>query len=214
MDVADHLVIPGFIDTHTHGRDGTYFGEDVPTTARLCRSIASTGVTSLLPTLASLLPTRYTLEMILERIRVVRRVMWEGTGGAEILGLHMEGPYLSGAETARGSQLVENMRPPSVVELQRMVAASEGSIRKMSIAPELEGALDVIREMVKLNIVPCAAHSTATYEQAMAAVRAGLSCAAHVFNGMVPFHHRRPGLLGAILTCEKINAELMASSFA
>ena len=80
----------------------------------------------------------------------------------------------------------------------------------MSIAPEMDGALDVICEMVKLNIVPCAGHSTATYEQAMEAVQAGLSCAIHVFNGMIPLHHRRPGLLGAVLTCDEINAELIA----
>jgi len=91
-----------------------------------------------------------------------------------------------------------------------MVEASEGSIRKMSIAPELDGALDVIRELVKLNIVPSAAHSVATYQQAMEAVEAGLKCATHTFNGMIPLHHRKPGLLGAVLTCDSIQAELIA----
>jgi N-acetylglucosamine-6-phosphate deacetylase len=210
IDASDKVVVPGFIDTHTHGRDGTFFGEDPETTSKLCRSVVSTGVTSLLPTLASLLPVQYTLDMILDRIGVVRQVMKGGTGGAEILGLHLEGPYLSSADTARGSQLVVNMREPSVEELHRMVEASEGCVRKMSVAPELDGALDLILEMVKLNIVPCAAHSTATYEQATEAVQVGLSCATHVFNGMIPFHHRRPGLVGAILTCDEINAELIA----
>lgn len=210
IETTDKVVVPGFIDTHTHGRDGAYFGEDAETTAELCRSIVSTGVTSLLPTLASLLPTQYTLEMILDRIDVVRQVMMRDTGGAGILGVHMEGPCLSSADTARGSQLVINLRDPSVEELHRMVEASEGTIRKMSIAPELDGALDVIREMIRLNIVPCAGHSAATYEQAMEAVQAGLSCATHVFNGMIPLHHRKPGLLGAVLTCDEINAELIA----
>jgi N-acetylglucosamine-6-phosphate deacetylase len=209
-DFPDRVVVPGFIDTHTHGRDGDYFGEDQEATQRLCKTITSTGVTSLLPTLASLMPMHYTLEMMLERIDNVRQAMAQDAGGAEILGIHLEGPFLSSAETARGSQLVENLRKPSVKELQQMEEAAGGTIRKMSIAPELDGALDVIREMVKLNIVPCAGHSTATYDQAMEAVRAGLCCGTHVFNGMIPFHHRRPGLLGGVLTCEQINAELIA----
>ena len=210
IDASGKAVVPGFIDTHTHGRDGYYFGQDVRTTTELCGSIVSTGVTSLLPTLASLLPIHYTLEMILDSIRIVRRVMTQGTGGAEILGVHMEGPYLSSAETARGSQLIDNLRKPSVEELHRMVEASEGTIRKMTIAPELDGALDVISEMLTLGIVPSAGHSTATYEQSVQAIQSGLSCATHVFNGMLPLHHRRPGLLGAVLTSDEISAELIA----
>ena len=210
IDFQDKVVVPGFVDTHTHGRDGHYFGEDREATRRICRTIGNTGVTSLLPTLANLMPMHYTLEMMLKRIDNVRQVMAQDAGGAEILGIHLEGPFLSSADTARGSQLVANLRQPSVKELQQMEEVAEGTIRKMSIAPELDGALDVIREMVKLNIVPCAGHSTATYEQAMEAVQAGLCCGTHVFNGMIPFHHRRPGLLGAVLTCDEINAELIA----
>ena len=205
IDAPDKVVVPGFIDTHVHGRDGHHFGEDVETTTQLCRSIASTGVTSLLPTLMG----RLAFGEILDGISVVRQVMVHGTGGAEVLGIHAEGPFLSGAETARGSQDVSSLRQPSIKELHQMVKAAEGTIRKMSIAPELDGALDVIRELVRLNIVPSAAHSAATYEQAMAAVQDGLSCATHTFNGMIPLHHRKPGLLGAVLTCDEINAELI-----
>lgn len=210
IDVGDNIVIPGLIDTHTHGRDGHYFGEDTETSAELCRNVVSTGVTSLLPTLASLFPVQDTLEIILSRIKILREVMKGGTGGAEVLGIHMEGPCLSSEDIARGSQLVVNLRKPSVEELHRMVEAAEGAIRKISIAPELPGALEMIGEMVKLDIVPSAAHSTATYEQAVESVQAGLCCATHAFNGMIPFHHRKPGLLGAILTCDGINAELIA----
>jgi N-acetylglucosamine-6-phosphate deacetylase len=102
------------------------------------------------------------------------------------------------------------MRKPSTDELRRMVDASDGTIRKMTIAPELEGALDVIRKMVGLGIVPCAGHSTASYKRVSEAVEAGLSCTTHTFNGMIPLHHRRPGLLGAILTLDEIHAELIA----
>jgi len=209
IQAPDKTLVPGFIDTHTHGREGIYFGESTKTTIELCRSIVSTGVTSLLPTLASLKPLQYDLEMILDGIRVVRRAQGQAWG-AEILGIHMEGPFLSGSDMARGSQLVSNMRKPSVEELDLMVEASDRTIRKMTIAPELEGALDVIREMVRLGIVACAGHSAASYEEVQEAVGAGLNCATHTFNAMLPFHHRQPGLLGAVLTNDSISAELIA----
>ena len=210
LDVRDKIVVPGFVDTHTHGRDGEYFGEDADTTRRLCGTVTCTGVASLLPTLASMLPVHYTLEMILERIANVHGLMAEDGTGAEILGIHLEGPYLSGADAVKGSQRPENQRRPSVHELRQMDEAAEGSLRKMSIAPELDGALDVIRELARLNVVPSAGHSAATYEQTLEAVGAGLCCATHVFNGMLPLHHRNPGLLGAVLTNDEINAELIA----
>lgn len=205
IDVGDKIVVPGFIDTHVHGRDGHRFGEDPESTTRLCRSIASTGTTSLLPTLGSWSGFRH----MLDDIRVVRQVMLAGNDGAEIVGIHMEGPYLSREEIARGSQPVTAMRQPSLDELTEMIEASQGTIRKMTIAPELDGALEVIREMADVGIVPSAGHTTASYEVMMAAVEAGLRSACHTFNGMIPFHHRIPGVLGAVLTCDQINAELI-----
>ena len=209
-DYPDKIVAPGFVDTHTHGRDNAYFGEDRKSTQKLSRTIAGTGVTSFLPTLASLLPMHYTLEMMLERIANVRQAMAEDGRGAEILGVHLEGPFLSSDDAVRGAQRIANLRKPSVRELQQMDEAAGGTIRKMSIAPELDGALEVIREMARRGIVPCAGHSAATYKQVLEAARAGLCCATHTFNGMVPFHHRKPGLLGAVLTCDEIQAELIA----
>ncbi len=206
IDAGDKTVVPGFIDTHVHGRDGRDFGTDAESTANLCRSIVSTGTTSLLPTLGSWSG----IEKNLDEIRTVREVMRQGTSGAEILGIHMEGPYLSSAEIARGSQPVSELRKPSIHELEGMVEASEGTIRKMTIAPELEGALEVIRELVRMDVVPSAGHTAATYEQMQAGIAAGIRCCCHAFNGMIPFHHRAPGVLGAVLTCDEVNAELIA----
>jgi N-acetylglucosamine-6-phosphate deacetylase len=206
----DKIAVPGFVDTHTHAGEGIYFGEAAETTSRLCRSIVRTGVTSLLPTLAGLLPIHYTLDMYLDRIRVIRQAMLQNTGGAEILGIHMEGPYLSQAAKVIGSQVADNLRQPSVQELRQMIKVSEGVLRKMTIAPELEHALEVITAMSEENIVPSAGHSAATDQQTRQAVQAGLRCATHVFNGMLPLHHRQPGLIGVILTCDQINAELIA----
>jgi N-acetylglucosamine-6-phosphate deacetylase len=206
IDVGDKTVVPGFIDTHVHGRDGHRFGEDPESTAQLCNSIASTGTTSLLPTLGSWSVFHH----MLDDIRIVRQVMLEGNDGAEIVGIHMEGPYLSCEDIARGSQPVTALREPSIGELNEMIEASEGSIRKMTIAPELDGALDVIQELVKKDIIPSAGHTTATYETMMEAVELGLRSCCHTFNGMIPLHHRKVGVLGAALTCDQINAELIA----
>ena len=210
VTVENLTVVPGFVDTHTHGRDGVYFGEDVASTLNVCRSVVATGVTSLLPTLAALRPVRDSLAEILAQTGKVRQAMQMDSDGAEIVGIHLEGPYLSGMDSVKGSQRVENLRRPSLDELRRMVDVAEGHIRKISIAPELDGALALIGTMSRLGIVACAAHSAASYEQTIAAVDVGLRCAAHVFNGMPPMHHRRPGLLGAILTDDRIHAELIA----
>jgi len=199
------IVAPGFIDTHVHGWCGRRF-RSATDVKEVATALARNGTTAFLPTLGG----EPDLERLLTYVRETRQAMREGTDGAEVLGIHMEGPFLSGAPTARGSQRVSAMRPPSVEELHRIVDASEGTVRKMSIAPELEGALDVIREMSRQHVVPSAAHSAATYEQVMDAVDAGLRSATHTFNGMIPLHHRQPGLVGAVLTCDEIVAELIA----
>ncbi len=210
IDVGDKTVIPGFIDIHVHGWGGVNLGDSVEATRLVAQSMARNGTTSFLPTLDA---AGGSLEPTIASLRAVRTAMQQGTGAAEILGVHMEGPYLSDAETARGSMATSSMRRPSIEEFRNLFDTSEGTLRVMSIAPELGGALGVIREMVKLGVVPSAAHSAATYEQVMEAVDAGLRSATHTFNGMMPMHHRNPGLVGAILTCDRINAELIADGY-
>lgn len=205
INAEGRIVAPGFIDTHIHGWGGRRL-RSATDVKEVARAIARNGTTGFLPTLGG----EPDPEELLAQVRGTRQAMREGTDGAEVLGIHMEGPFLSGAPTARGSQRVSAIRQPSVEELHRIVDASEGTVRKMSIAPELEGALNTIREMSRLNIIPSAAHSTATYEQTMEAVEAGLRSATHTFNGMIPLHHRQPGLVGAVLTCDEIVAELIA----
>ena len=208
--VLDKLVIPGFVDTHTHGGEGGYFGESIELTQRICKNIVSSGVTSLLPTLAGLSSYFYSLETYLDQIQVVHDAMVHKSEGAEILGIHMEGPYLNPSKKVIGSQKAENLRHPSVVEVEEMVRTSGNTIRKMTIAIELDGAMDVLKTLTKSHAIPSVGHSEAKYEEVGPAVSAGLRCATHVFNGMQPLHHRHPGLVGAVLTNDQINAELIA----
>lgn len=200
-----YSIIPGFIDTHIHGRLGYEFGEDIDSTKRIIKDLPKSGVTSVLPTLGA----KPSLEEIIDSIKTVTQVMNEADGGAGILGIHMEGPYFSNEKYARGSQPTQYFRNPSVDELHKFIEASNGSIRKLALAPELDGSIDVTREASKSGIVVCAGHSNATYEETLSAIEAGLSCSTHTFNGMPPFHHRNPGLVGAILTHDEINAEFI-----
>ena len=197
----------GFIDIQLNGFKGINFASPDLTLDQVrmaTRELVKAGTVAYCPTVVTSSRDDYK-----HSLPILAAAMRDKELKPHLLGIHMEGPCLSGAETARGSQDVSSLRQPSIKELHQMVETAEGTIRKMSIAPELDGALDVIRELVRLNIVPSAAHSAATYEQAMEAVQAGLSCATHTFNGMIPLHHRQPGLLGAILTCDEINAELI-----
>lgn len=205
IDAAGYKVIPGFIDTHVHGRDGFNFGDSIESTRQMLVNITKTGVTSLLPTIGA----KPKFENILESIKNVIAVKEESNIGARILGIHMEGPSFSTDKIARGSQPVQFLLKPSIDDLREFSKAAKGQIKKISIAPELDGALEYIKEAHKMGMVIAAGHSAATYEETIQAISFGLNCATHTFNGMLPFHHREPGLIGAILTCDEINAEFI-----
>lgn len=101
------------------------------------------------------------------------------------------------------------MRPPSIDDLRRLQDTAAGTIRMMTVAPELPGALPVIEEMVRLDIVPSVGHSDATYEEVLVGVVAGVRKATHTFNAMRPLHHRDPGTVGAVLADDHLVAELI-----
>ena len=123
------------------------------------------------------------------------------------MGSHIEGPFLS---TLRcGAQNTDHMLAPDPAILSRLLSAGAGSLRCMTVAPELPGALELIDSLVASGVVAALGHSDATYAQARAAIDAGATLVTHVFNGMRPLHHREPGLIGAalesLIACELIN---------
>ncbi len=126
--------------------------------------------------------------------------------GARPLGLNLEGPFLNPLYT--GAQPVTFLRRPDPAEYQAWL--SSGDVRVLTLAPEQDGALELIHAAAQHGVRTGAGHSDATYEQAHAAIEAGLSISVHTFNGMGPLHHRRPGLLGAALSDERVYCELIA----
>ena len=204
VDAGERTLLPGFVDIHVHGNGGVLAGESDTSLRQMARTLAGHGTTTFLPTLGGI-----ELEPLMQEVARVGAQVGTDLGGADAAGIHMEGPFLSSEDVARGSQNVVAMRKPSVAELRGYHEASGGTLRYMTIAPEQAGALDVIEAMVDLGITPSAGHTTATYEDMDRAIAAGLRSVCHTFNGMIPMHHRRPGTVGAALTRKELNAELI-----
>jgi N-acetylglucosamine-6-phosphate deacetylase len=126
---------------------------------------------------------------------------------AQVIGAHLEGPYL--AQSRCGAQNPRYLRRPDRAEFARLVAAAGATLRSVTLAPELPGALDLVADVVAAGAVAAIGHTDATYVQAREAIARGATLATHLFNGMRPLHHREPGVVGAALAsdlaCEVIN---------
>ena len=201
VDCSGLTLIPGLIDIHTHACDGAdASNRSVEELQRISRFEAAHGVTSFLPTTMTL-PD----DQLLGAMEAIRAFDEQGPEGAYIHGINMEGPYLSLEK--RGAHKAEWLRRPDAEHFRRLNAASGGRIRLCSVAPEVEGAAEFIREVrgeVRLSI----AHTAADYDQAMAAFAAGVSHATHTFNAMSGFSHRAPGVVGAVFDSD-VTGELI-----
>jgi N-acetylglucosamine-6-phosphate deacetylase len=201
IDASGHWVTPGFIDVHVHGSMG-YDTMDATQEAifSMGRFFAQHGVTSYLPTTMSAAE-----DAIRAAIETVVRCP-QPTDGAEHLGLHLEGPYLS--QDHRGAQYPEHIRAPSPTEYQRWFES--GHIRLITAAPELDGAQPFVAAGIEQGIEFAIGHSGASYEQVVEAADWGMRQATHTFNGMLGLHHRTPGTLGGVLTDERIYCQVIA----
>jgi len=205
LDYPDAIAVPGFVDIHTHGYGGhdATSGKEEDLT-EIARSLLKHGVTSFLPTTMTA-----SQDVSLTVCRALRNVIEKNEKGAEILGLHLEGSHVGKGKEA-GAQNVEFARDPDMGELEELVETSGGNIGRVTLAPELPGALEYIKRAKELGIAVAAGHTNATYEEAVAGFDAGITICNHLFNGMRLFHHREPGIIGACLVRDDVYAEMIA----
>jgi N-acetylglucosamine-6-phosphate deacetylase len=207
----DTIVVPGFVDIHIHGAGGHDVMEATPKALSVVADrVARRGTTSLLATTVSAPPdeTCRSLAGIAAYIASPENRPSPHRSTAEILGIHLEGPFISSAR--RGVHPESALAAPSIPLFQKFLTAASGTARILTLAPELPGALELIDSAVKDGLVVAIGHTDATYEQAQVAIGRGAKHAVHVFNAMRPFNHRDTGVIGAVLTHSDVTAEIIA----
>jgi N-acetylglucosamine-6-phosphate deacetylase len=208
---ADSIVVPGFVDLHIHGAGGHDVMEaNARALDRVTSTVARGGTTSILATTvtAPAEETTRSLQGIARYIRSHESLEDNSPPAAEILGIHLEGPFISKAR--RGVHPADSLARPSVEVLEELLEAADGLVRIVTLAPELPGALDLVQCALSRGIVVALGHTDADYDQARAGIRAGVRHAVHVFNAMRPFSHRDPGVLAAVLNDPEVTAEVIA----
>jgi N-acetylglucosamine-6-phosphate deacetylase len=205
---TDKIAAPGFIDVHIHGAGGHDVMEGTEAALdAVARTIASHGTTAFAATTVTADPNAIckSSEQIAHYItqQYVRL-----RPGAEILGIHFEGPFIS--PIRRGVHPPQWIKLPSAELLDKFITAAQGHALLITIAPELLGAMPCIDAAIKAGMIVGMGHTDATYEQARAGLGRGAHHAIHTYNAMRPFSHRDAGVIGAVLTSPEISAELIA----
>lgn len=192
-------VVPGFVDTHVHGGGGANFtAADPAETAAAVALHRRHGTTALIASLVTADPAE-----LLSQVGELA----DDTRAGLIDGIHLEGPWLS---TLRcGAHQPALMRDPDPDEIDRVLDAGGGTIRMVTIAPERDGAIPAIRQLVDSGVVAAVGHTEATYDQTRAALDAGATVATHLFNAMRPINHREPGPIIALLEDPLVTVELI-----
>ena len=206
IDANGKYVAPGLIDMHIHG----YLGEDASDGSeegilKMAEGAVKNGVTSWLPTTMTV-----SYGELRQAFDVVRKLMKpeNNKNGAQILGVNAEGPFINPAK--KGAQAIEHIRPADASFLKEYADV----IRVFTVAPEMPGNMDVIKEIAATtNMLISVGHTGATCAQCRAAFNAGAGHVTHLFNAMTPMGHREPGVVGAALTTDRVSAELIADTF-
>jgi len=207
IDVSGKIITPGFVDLLVHGGAGGYgFSDGNPESiVKISKYFLEFGSTTIMASLHA-----KPKELLLKDIKLLADYI-EANPDSNIKGIHMEGPYLN--KQLKGAMNEGYLWEPTVESWYDMWDASRGHIKLMTIAPELPGALKVIREASKCGVVTSIGHSMASYEDCENAIDNGTAHVTHMFNAMRPFQHRFPSVIVAALMKDELKIELIADSF-
>ncbi len=199
VDAGGGWVVPGFVDVHCHGGGGEPFMSTEPARARVAAEThARRGTTTMLASLVS-----RPIPELVDQISALRELVEDGV----LAGVHLEGPFLSSVRCGAHDPAV--LRPPAHDPVAAVLAAGRGAVRMVTLAPELEGSVRAVRQLVDGGSIAAIGHTDATEAQVRPAIDAGATVATHLFNGMRPLHHREPGPIGALLDDERVTVELI-----
>ena len=202
-DYGDLRILPGFIDIHCHGAYGFDTNDADPEGLRKwTKGIVDEGVTSFLATTLT-----QSEEVLTNAVSNVAKVVEEGYEGAEILGIHFEGPYLN--KVHKGAQPEEYCVKPDIEQFKRYQKAAHGLIKYITMAVENDEDYALTKYCSQNNVVVSIGHSNATYEQAVQAYAHGARSMTHVYNAMTPFTHRANGLVGGALRIRNMYGEII-----
>lgn len=201
---TDGYIIPGFIDIHVHGGNGEDFmdaSKDV--LDKITSFHSSQGTTAMLAT--TMTAPKAAIDHVLQEVNDYQN---QGMPYTRLVGVHLEGPFIS--PKWPGAQNPEHIVHANIDWLEEWVSTYPGLVRQVTLAPEREGALEAISWLNTHGIVAALGHTDATYEEVEAAVEAGLSHGVHTFNAMTGLHHRKPGVVGAMLSDDRLSCEIIA----
>lgn len=194
---VEGTIVPGMVDLHAHGALGHDFSRcDADQAVAAAAHHRARGTTTLVASIAT-----GPMEDTAAALARLRPLVVAGTLG----GLHLEGPWLSPAR--RGAHRADVLHAPTPGELDTYLAAADGALRIVTLAPELPGSLDAVRRLVAEGVVVALGHTDASADETRQAIDAGATLVTHVFNGMPPVHHRAPGPVGVALTDERVLLE-------
>jgi len=198
-ELAGRHVVPGFVDMHVHGGGGaTFTTGDAEQAATVARFHLGHGTTTMVASTVT-----GELSDIEHHVGELSGLVQDGI----LAGLHLEGPFISKARC--GAHDPALLRAPEPAVLRRLLRAGAGTVRMITLAPELEHGLDAVRLLTEENVIAAVGHTDATYAQTREAIGLGAPVGTHVFNAMRPVHHREPGPVTALLEQDQVIAEVV-----